>query len=919
MKIKKLTVLFCTITLISCSKHKITLGEIEATYNKKNDSYTITYPEYNKVYPKAIKIGFKKPKSINEGIVLSYNIETDNVPLLLNINVIEENDKKKYTVEYPLVNRDISITLFDTNFIPPLNNSKKIKDIEVSIESEGDVDTKDTVIISLKEMKSYLKKEQKSKKNIDNKALLILPESGHFAKSNPPFIMFTKASPITRVYLSRDITFETSYVYDIKEYNFFSMTNTLQNGKWYAAFDENADTNLRSVFHFFIGDRSTKITPITNKPLTNERPFIYADKTSIDVLGYFYNARRLNGNIFTRNLAAFKLYAEEHIGKWSKDGIMYRGEVRNTENVYFDSLPSHTTIMALYSYYNTNNIDARNEIKNILKDIVAIDETKTENYNVLDSTVILANSLMMPFDLLYNTFSAEELISMKQAFIKYGTTLYKYITENPEIYRKKDAIKYATTLGLISLNMINENIKENDIRKWYYFSINYINAMILSMFENDGSFKIAVSEAFDVLFPIMKYAVTLKNAGIFDAFQLESFKNIGKFLSSVGYPSGYTLPVGYCLIDYRSKMRFDNGSRNAVMELLSKTYMSALYKNYANYGLSESLNVNYLPFMLIWNNYSIYDNAIIRNTQEYQSSYFKNIEASIYNENILNISNAYLAIYAKGYNVDDSFKLNHNDRMSFIYYNYGDSIIDEAGFSGQTNLTFYDNIANAKYHNTISIDGEEMIESIGSFSHIKSMTNNARFFYAHSKSERKYIYPNMLKDFERRFYYLKPNILIVKENIESLPDITKTFHGYGNLYSWRFTTKLPLTFNNLENTFIIEGEKSRTYIKLITDAKLGYSVTSTNMGNTIYTGEATALEKLRKFNPWIIISTVPKNNVRIDIRKRALNSNIEIKSFSETNIIFNILNKTYNINAFDENIRNALYTENRENVIINSD
>ena len=228
----KFLVFAIIINIIACSSNNVTVGEINAVYNKKEDSYTISFPEYNKIYPEYIKL--KVNKKIKNGILLSYNIETDNIPTLLDICVEEDNIKKSYYIVNPVVNQTVNIELYATNFTPYLSNDK-IKNIEISLESVGSYDTKEKVTISLKDkINEY-----------NNTIALVLPESGHIAKSNPPFFMINKKLNLLRVYLSQDLSFNNTYEYTIRNNNFFDITNKLNNGKWYIALDENGDTNLR--------------------------------------------------------------------------------------------------------------------------------------------------------------------------------------------------------------------------------------------------------------------------------------------------------------------------------------------------------------------------------------------------------------------------------------------------------------------------------------------------------------------------------------------------------------------------------------------------------------------------------------------------------------------------------------------------
>ena len=621
--------------------------EIEAVYDKKDNSYTITYPEYNKQYPKFINLKYSKSVKVENGISLTYNIDSDNIPIQLNIQTEENNVIKKLSIENPLVNRNISLTLYATNFNPPLEKDKLDK-LSVSIETVGNVDTKDTVKIAIKEYDD----KRKSRENI----ALILPESGHIARSNPPFVMINKKTTLTRISISKELSFTTRYEYTLRNNSFFSVTNTLENGKWYIAFDENGDTNLRKIYHFFINDTSTKIVPITNKTFNMPRPFVLIDKQTFDILyNLIYRQTRLQPSVLLRNINAFKSYTSANTGKWSINNISYSLS-DDTNKLYFENLPSHTMLMSLKAAFEPNNNLLKYEIKQMIRDIVNLDESKIDNYNSIDAVNILANSLLMPFDLTYDEFSPEEIVLMKQEFIKYGEVLYNYISENPSEYKKKDTIKYITTLGLIALNMLNENVNQDQIRNWHYFSMNYINGMIFSMFENDGSFKSSISESFDTIMPILTYALTLKNTGIFNAFSLPSFINIGKYLSIVGYPSGYTLPIGYTSIYNISKLRFDTGARNAVMELLSKMYANPLYKNYAVFAQSESVEMKY-GHALMWNNYYLKDNVPSNPDFQYETLLLKIFEIAIYNENIKALNSPYLAVYAKGRNADDSFGL----------------------------------------------------------------------------------------------------------------------------------------------------------------------------------------------------------------------------------------------------------------------
>ncbi len=909
-------IIICVLN-ISCFHKKISSIEIEADYNSKDNTYTITYPEYNKVNSDAISLKLKKALKVKNGINLKYNISSDNTPVMLNIDVYEDSERKRFTIENPVVGRNINFTFYDTNFNPPLEKNK-IKEVYISIESVGNYDTRDTVKISFNENNN-----EDYKTYIEGMAL-VLPRSGHVAKSNPPFMMFNRKATTIDVSIARDISFQNALKYRVRNNNSLYITNELEYGKWFIALDENSDTNTRKIYTFFINEESKKIAPIENRYFNIERPFIFLDATLFNNLKNIYLRGRIPPSTFLRNINNFKSYTDSHIGKWSLNNITFNSNDEDTSKLLFDNIPSHIMLVSLRTAFEATNNILIYDMKQIVKDIVNLEEGNLYGYSKEEATYILANSILMPFDILYDIFSPEEIVLMKQAFVKYGKTLYDYLISNAYKAADRNMIKYATTLGLISINMFNENYNQEDVRHWYYFSLNYINSMIFSLFEDDGSFRASIGEIFDIVLPIFIYANTLSYIDIFNPYTLDGFINFGKYLSIVGYPSGHTLPVGKTLIDSRTKLRFDSLSRSAIMELLSRNYNSIIYKNYATFGQSEVLNIKYLPYLIMWNNFNIRDNLNVNVYYQYETSYFKNIQTAIYNEDIMSFNKPYFALYAKGINVDSSYGLNHNDRMSFVYYNYGDNIIDELGYIADTT----NNIGNANFHNTISISDNRtnytITENIASYSYIESLTNYNKLFFAYAKSNPNFVYPIKLNNFDRRFYYLKPNILIIKENIEALPTLStdkKYISSYK--YNWRINSKNKIKLE--DNIFIVDAPNSTTYINIISEYDLDYKVDENTVGNTtIYTALVSSKEYIRKFEPWIIVSTVPKDIIPIALRRNILDTNIDIVSFNSTNLTFKSGLKEYSINQLikdenkEANNQNIIYTETRENVIINS-
>lgn len=922
--------LFILVLLSSCSRGENTY-EIDVSYNKKTGFYRIEYPEYNKVYPKEVEVNLKKSKSFEKNILFIYNIKSDN--RVLNMSLVLSDGENKYTniIEEPLVNVDVYIDLNIDDFSPNIDATQKIDKAYIKIETIGNIDTKDILSFSIKEYKDG----EKPREKILELPIVDLPKPGHIARSNPPFILLDRNTDKLNIYLAQTKNFErenaalerfnTSVIntedlnmYSINGKNFLQTKNTLEKGKWYIKIEDARNPDSYSIYSFFIDDSTRNINVLENINFTNTRPFILADKTSLDILEYFYGLKRnRNNNVLSRNLLYFKEYVEDRLGRWSKNKIVYEGEAEGIDNFAFVSLESHSVIMSLYSYLNPTNSIARNETISMLKDISDINPSEVSGFSEVQASVILANSLLAPFDLLYNSFDASELIKIKEAIIKNGEVLYDYLIENPASYKDVNTIKYASTLAIISIAMYNENLREGEVRNWYDFSLNYINSIIIPFIGSDGALKSSVGSSFEVVMPILMLATTLKNAGIINYFETPEFKNLAKYLSVVGYPSGYTFPVGDTYINYKSDSRLDSGARTSVMELLSREYNNILYKKYATFGVSEHTEIKYLPFMLVWNAHRVDADIPFRYIEPFKYSYFKDIETVIYNESILNKNNAYFSLYGKGSKPNSSHKLDHNDRLSFEYYNYGDKIIAEAGFSGQTNENTYSNIKSSLAHSTISVNDKEMLNHIGSYSYIYSTVNFKNILYVHGKFDLDYAYDLKLKNYDRRFYYLKPNIMIVKDDIEVLPDITKDTLKVNNNYTSRFTSKLPIIYNAIDNKFVIDGDNSITDIYILANEDIEMSVNEMNIDEQtpLYIAEIKTKENVKSFSTWSIFITKPKS-----FRNR-ITTNIEVVEYNNDSLIFKNRNLTYRIypNNISTNFSTLDYSFFRGNVNILSD
>ena len=253
--------------------------------------------------------------------------------------------------------------------------------------------------------------------------------------------------------------------------------------------------------------------------------------------------------------------------------------------------------------------------------------------------------------------------------------------------------------------------------------------------------------------------------------------------------------------------------------------------------------------------------------------------------------------------------MNHKDRLSFVYYNYGDKIIDEAGFTMGTNRD-----ADSQYaHSIMTIDNLEVSDYPGTYTYIKSSVNYNNLLYTHAKADSINSYDFNIKDYSRRFYYFKPNMIVIKDNIEVLNNITDNIDS-NKKYTWRFTSRLPISYNSITKMFNIVGSNSITEVNILLDDEYNHEIISMDIGEDtpLYVVNITPENKKEIFSPWVVILTKENNRAITDV---------EVVSFNKDTIEFNTRGRKYFINAGSTNISTNIvdYTENRENVMILSD
>ena len=882
--IKYITLLILSLYILASCKDNVT-SSIGYKYNKKTKVHSITFPEYNYISPQFFTIPIKNIE-VNPSVFLSYKIDSKNMVYL--IKFIVETDKNtihEYNIYDPPINKEMTINVLPTDFTPKIDeNSLKIAKVSISINGIGEGTSKDNVSLTILNEKDFTQ----TKKNVLKNDLLI-PNSGHYAKSNPPFIYWNGSSNKTTLLLSKNNLFQENETikYTIKNRNFFMPEKALSNGKWNMALVDN-NLNTTNIYSFSIGKQSKNIGNIA-KP-TNQRPFIFLNTNRIDTLSFWYNYYKDGGvarNMLGRNMNALT----DYVNKMSSTNT-------SINNLNIDDIPSYAVNFQLVSLFDTNQTFIIEKMKNIVSEISLLSITNNiEGYSEIELANILAIPLITSLNWHNDKFSAEKIIDIKMSLVNKGKILYKHFTENLHAYHDVKNTHYITTLALISMALYNESFEEERIRTWYDYSTGYINSLILTQIGSNGELSYNIQDSYDFLYPIIGYAVSLDNASDINLFTNSYLMNTAKYLTSVGFRGGYINPIGDNIANRYSMLKNEDFIETVVMEAMARIYGNPIYKKHANYGVNDAITNKYLPYMILFNS----DDINIKNTRNnldespYVFSYFPDIETIIYNPSPFTNTDAYFIVHGKAKGISDR-ENSHNDSMSFLYYNYGDMFIDDGGFFGEKESDYYNFLKSSKAHSGISIDDKYILNHGASHSYIETYTNAQNYIYIKMKSSELYTYPLILDNYTRRFYYIKPDILVIKDNIKALANINNPKYAGKYFYTWRFSTRLDVAVNENMNMFSIFGKNAMANVYFINDDKLKYSIendSSIKPKDSTYDNipqlniaQATTESRVKEFSPWVLIITEKYNKTK----------KLEILEVSEEMISFMVDNKQYTIN-----------------------
>lgn len=905
-----------TVLFFSCSK-KGFQKEIEYTYNNKTKTYKIVFPEYDHVNPVKFKLPIKN-LSIKSDLDFKYKIVMDNEPVMLILTAVSEDDRESvYNVYYPPVGKTVSLAISANDFYPNLKTETSIKNIYVSVVSYGNSDTKYSLEISLLDKKSsdaLRDKKVKNRKKIFDYASLILPNPGHQAQSNPPFLYWDQKIANATIYISKKPLFDEG---DVKTYsagndNFLMLPERLTYGKWYVRISDangNADT-----YGFLIGEESCDIDIVKPPVPTNQRPFIFVNNNKINELKQIY-AYLINypapRTMLGRNMASFINYTEQKKYKRDINEIVYNKESRIADVMKFTDIQHDMILLCLSSLFEKNPTNSINEVKKYVSGVIGIDTAKMENYSETEADSILAIPIAVALDWLYPYFNTQEIINIKIALVKKGRVIYKYLTENAVKYYDKTNIRYAATLALISMSLYGENTEEDKVREWYRFCFNYLNAMVFTQIGKDGDMTYSLDDTYEILFSLIQYAGSLKNVSSFDMFENKAMKSIGDYLLVTGYRGGQILPVGNNIKTQYGLLRNTDFLETTVMDALAGIYGNPLYKMHAAYGVNESVGSAYLPYSIIWNS----DNAPNIQTPQtrvanYRYSYFYKTGTVIYSANPFTNKDAYFMVYGKGKSKIPHIE-SHNDRGSFVFYNYGDMLIDEGGFFGETENEYYNFLRSPEAHAGISIGTNDILEHPLSKVYIENTEDSPLCTYVKTGIGKKYTYNVNIENYTRRFYYIKPDILVIKDDAKILPDIYGKVFDKNYTYTWRFPTRLRLEISAMDNSFVIYGNYSKAKLYFVGNENVSFSIENDDdlrsdfVKDKLNIGLIKTKEKKSSFSQWIIIASE---------KNEKPNSDLVVLETTDDVLRFEINGRQYSIESEKESFK-AVQTVGKTHVV----
>jgi hypothetical protein len=205
------------------------------------------------------------------------------------------------------------------------------------------------------------------------------------------------------------------------------------------------------------------------------------------------------------------------------------------------------------------------------------------------------------------------------------------------------------------------------------------------------------------------------------------------------------------------------------------------------------------------------------------------------------------AVFRTGWGPDDcilifragpNFNHNHADQGSFLLRAFGEDLALDAGYADYYKDPYYDTyFSQAAGHNTVLVDGNPASQSIADTREFPALAAYPRItssitseFYDAVTSELESVYQGRLKRFTRRLIFVKPQYLLVRDEIEAA--------GAPASYDWLLHVNDKQALQITEASALYRGSKASLAVRVFTPADITLSATTGHLPYSMFNPRA---------------------------------------------------------------------------------
>ena len=504
--------------------------------------------------------------------------------------------------------------------------------------------------------------------------------------------------------------------------------------------------------------------------------------------------------------------------------------------------------------------------------VLAISYVMTGNKKYLDNSIIWLNSALacddwgkipdiatahecmgvsLAYDWLYDELSEEMKEQIEERLYIECKKIYDCAaTEEKFIWNHEILQNHMwITLAGAAAGAIMLLDKKPEVKKWLSkVVLNY--STFLSVLADDGAFHEGVEYWFYSFESVLMFMhIADENLGV-NMFDSRWFKNAAGFVLNLFIPrnswSPYEqyMPISDCY--------FRGGSKSALINCLAARYNDGCAKWFANQIDDENMSVYRYNFLnLIWTDPNI--KAIPPKDKYPTLMHYENLDY-VFSRSSWEGDESLLALRCGPYLGHKEWEINqldvyddwggghvHPDCNHFTLYGCGQFLMDDDSYSVPKWT---------EYHNTLLVDGKgQMGEGLDWFladeqhfdkplPHIIKAESNKE--YDHIIGSAGDIYKGLNK-FERHFVFLKPNCLIIIDDIEAIKESEL------ELRLWPHSQNI---YRTAENVFDIKGEKAALRIELLTDWQVETELCAQKIMSRAFLESKSVIKYKKKAKKW---------------------------------------------------------------------